>query len=156
MSLNDREKKFCEAYLVSGVASQAALQAGYSKGTVGDANKWIDPPDPKKPHKKFKPRLQEYIDRRRKEIESEQTASPEEIVRYFTSVMRGESESEVVVIVGTGEGCSEPATVTKKPDEKEKLNAADKLAKILGLYQNRVDMTGLPQIIITGADRLED
>ena len=70
--------------------------------------------------------------------------------------MRGENESETVVVVGTGEGCSEPVTITRKPDEKERLSAADKLAKILGLYQNRVDMVGLPQIVITGADKLED
>ena len=154
--MNDREKKFCEAYLSLGNATKAAVQAGYALSTAKDACKWIDPVNPKKPDDKFKPSLQEYVDRRRKELESKKTASPEEITQYLTSVLRGESESEAVVVVGVGEGCSEPVKVTKKPDEKEKLSAADKLARILGLYQNRIDMAGALPIVITGADQLED
>lgn len=76
-------------------------------------------------------RVKAYIDKRLKKIESEKIATAEEIFIYWTDVMRGNSESEVIVMVGEGEGISTPQKIIKKPDEKEKLTASKELAKRL-------------------------
>ena len=60
-------------------------------------------------------------------------------MKHLTSVLRGESESEVIVVEGTGDGCSEARKITKKPDEKEKLKAAELLGKRYGLYTDKID-----------------
>ena len=41
MSLTDKQIKFVDYYIKSGNASEAARNAGYSKGSVATANKWI-------------------------------------------------------------------------------------------------------------------
>ena len=48
--------------------------------------------------------------------------------------MRGESTAEIVVVEGTGDGCSSAVKVNKSPDEKEKLKAAELLGKRFGLF----------------------
>ena len=44
-------------------------------------------------------------------------AKKDEILRYLTSVLRGESQSEVVVVEGQGDGWSEAKLLQKAPDE---------------------------------------
>ena len=142
MALSDREKLFADFYIKLGNAYQAALQAGYAKSTAKDASKWINPEENlKKPNgkSKYKPEVRKYMDARMAEKESELIADQDEVLKYLTSVMRGESQSEVVVVEGVGEGCSEARTMEKAPDEKERLKAAELLGKRYGLYTDKVD-----------------
>ena len=60
-------------------------------------------------------------------------------MEYLTAVMRGQSEAEVVVVEGRGEGCSEAVHVTKRPDEKEQLKAAELLGKHFGMFDKKDD-----------------
>jgi len=53
--------------------------------------------------------------------------------------MRGQSKAEIVVVEGTGDGCSEARTMLKAPDEKEKLKAAEQLGKRYGLWTEKVE-----------------
>lgn len=84
--------------------------------------------------------LKNYIDEELKKIQSEKVATVQEVMEYLTSVVRGESESEVVVIEGTGDGYSDARTMYKKPDEKEKLKAAELLGKRYGIFSEKVDL----------------
>lgn len=68
-------------------------------------------------------------------------------MHYLTSVMRGESESEVIVIEGVGDGISRHKKVMKNPDEKEKLKAAELLAKRFGLLTDKVSLEIEPVFI---------
>ena len=154
--MNSRQKHFCDEYIKTGNAAQAAVAAGYSEKTATYASAWINAESLKKPNSKFNPELREYIDAQLEALHNERTADAQEVLEYLTSVMRGESESEVTLVVGTGEGCSEPVTIKKRPDEKEKLNAADKLGKILGMYQNRLDVSGALPVVISGENDLDD
>ena len=101
-----------------------------------------------KRHLPFKPELKKYIDEQLEKIESAKIADAKEVMEYLTSVMRGESKSEIVVIEGIGEGCSEAKTMQKAPDEKEKLKAADSLAKILGISKEKLDVTTNQVILV--------
>ena len=60
-------------------------------------------------------------------------------LRYLTSVMRGSSTSEEIVVEGIGEGCSEARTMEKAPSEKDRLKAAELLGKRYSLFTDRVE-----------------
>lgn len=47
--------------------------------------------------------VKNYIDERMKQIESDRIASAAEVLQYLTSVLRGESRAEFVVVEGDGE-----------------------------------------------------
>lgn len=74
-----------------------------------------------------------YIEEQQEKLRSEKVADAREVLEYFTAVVRGETLSEIVVVEGTGEGCSEARRMEKAPDEKEKLKAAEYLAKFHGI-----------------------
>ena len=84
--------------------------------------------------------IKKYIDDRMEEIHNEKTADAQEVIEYLTSVMRGESASEEIVVEGTGDGCSEARAIEKAPSEKDRLKAAELLGKRYGLYTDKVDM----------------
>ena len=152
MALNDKEKCFANEYIINrGNAYQAALSAGYSKYTSKVAYQWLEEPKPNSTEKRnlpFKLELKKYIDEQVEKMESAKVADAKEVMEYLTSVMRGESKSEIVVVEGIGDGCSEARTMMKNPDEKEKLKAADSLAKILGLSREKVDLTSTQVILV--------
>lgn len=74
-------------------------------------------------------KVKKYIDEKLQEIHDKKTADIKEVMEYLTSVLRGESESEEIVVEGVGDGCSEARTMTKKPSEKDRLKAADLILK---------------------------
>lgn len=124
-----KQKRFCDEYLIDLNATQAAIRAGYSKKNANNiASENLAKPDIKK-----------YIDERMAEKESELIATQDEVLKYLTSVMRGASMSEIVVVEGIGEGMSRASRMEKAPDEKERLKAAELLGKRYGLYTEKVD-----------------
>lgn len=84
--------------------------------------------------------VKKYIDERLAEIHDEKTADAKEVMEYLTSVMRGESASEEIVVEGIGDGMSEARTIEKKPSERDRLKAAELLGKRYGLYTDKVDV----------------
>lgn len=79
------------------------------------------------------------IAKRMAEKESELIADQDEVLRYLTAVMRGESTAEEIVVEGTGDGCSEARTMEKAPSEKERLKAAELLGKRYALFTDKVE-----------------
>lgn len=129
MKLTAKQQRFCDEYLIDLNATQAALRAGYSKRSarqtaVKNMSKAV---------------IREYIDRRMAEKESALIAGQDEVLRYLTSVMRGESQATEVVIEGTGDGCSEARTILKEPSEKERLKAAELMGKRYALFTEKVE-----------------
>ncbi len=153
MVLNDREKLFVDEYILLGNAYQAALNAGYKESTAKEASKWINPETLKNPNekerKKFKPEVRAAIDERMAEKESALIADQDEVLKYLTSVMRGESQSEVIVVEGIGKGKSIATRMDKAPDEKERLKAAELLGKRYGLYTEKVEQAVDMELNIT-------
>lgn len=146
MALTAKQRRFCDEYLIDLNATQAAIRAGYSKKTarkIGQENL-------------TKPDIKDYLDRRMAEKESTLIADQDEILKYFTSVMRGESLSEIVVVEGVGDGCSQARKIMKAPDEKERLKAAEQLGKRYGLFRDSVNVTGAVPVIFMGEDDLEE
>lgn len=124
-----KQRRFCDEYLIDLNATQAAIRAGYSKKTakaIGQENL-------------TKPDLKKYIDSRMAEKESELIADQDEVLKYLTAVMRGQTQAEVVVVENIGGYMSQARTMQKAPDEKERLKAAELLGKRYGLYTDRVE-----------------
>lgn len=152
MTLNDKEICFANEYIINkGNAYRAALSAGYSNYTAKVAYQWLEEPKLNSTEKRnltFKPYLKQYIDEQVEKMKSEKIADATEVMEYLTSVLRGKSESEIVVVEGCGDGFSEARKIMKAPDEKEKLKAADSLAKILGLNKDKLTVDIEPVVIV--------
>lgn len=88
-----------------------------------------------------------YIDELLAKIRSEKVAAAQEVMEYLTSVMRGQSKSEIVVVELTGGGCSSAKHIEKTPDEKERLKAAELIGKRYGLYTDKIE-TDVESVII--------
>lgn len=74
--MTDKQKKFCDEYLIDLNATQAAMRAGYSKKTaysIGDENL-------------RKPELQEYIQKRQKEGQERAEITRGDIIDQLKSI----------------------------------------------------------------------
>ncbi|MGP4061497.1 terminase small subunit [Halobacillus sp. H74] len=82
--MTEKQKRFCEEYLIDLNATQSAIRAGYSKKTARQtANENLT-----------KPYIKDYIDKRLEEIQNEKVADQQEVLQYYTSVLRGEELEE--------------------------------------------------------------
>lgn len=146
MKLTEKQKRFVDYYLETGNATEAARRAGYSVRTahsIADENL-------------KKPAISQILEKRLKEMESARIAQASEVLQYLTSVMRGKSTSEVVVVEATGDFLSKARHVKKAPDEKEQLRAAELLAKRYRLLTDNFNLDGNFQINFTGEENLAD
>ena len=135
--LTDKQRKFCNEYLIDLNATQAAIRAGYSEKTanvIGSENL-------------AKPYIREYIDKRLAEKEEKLVAKQDEVIKYLTSVMRREMKEAVVVtlqnktekwVKDEDTGKLKKQTITEQiPSIVEvpaKLSDANKAAEMLGRY----------------------
>jgi phage terminase small subunit len=126
--LTAKQQRFCDEYLIDLNATQAAIRAGYSEKAARQIAT----------ENMAKPSIKEYIEKRMEEKEAALVADQAEVLKYLTSVMRGQSQSEVVVVEGVGEGCSEARAMQKAPDEKERLKAAELLGKAHMMFTDKV------------------
>ena len=130
--MTEKQKRFCDEYLIDCNATRAyktvyqnvksdevARKAGSRLLTNVD--------------------VKNYIADRMEEIHNEKTADAQEVIEYLTSVLRGESTAQEIVVERTGDGCSEARTMEKSPSEKEKLKAAELLGKRYALFTDKVE-----------------
>lgn len=140
--MTPRQQKFCDEYLISGNATEAAIKAGYSRKTAKQTGS----------ENLSKPDLRAYIDEQLAKIHSAKIADAEEVMKYLTSVMRGEHTEQVLKLVGEG-----VQTVTDiDVSAKERLKAAELIGKRYDLFTEKVGLEGAVPVIITGDDQLED
>lgn len=139
--MTNNQRKFCDEYLIDCNATRA-YKAAYPRIKNDNVAKsagnrlltFVD--------------IEEYIQTRLDEMASAKVATAEEIIQYLTSVMRGKSTSEIVVITGYGDGYSTAEKVKKNPDEKERLKAAELLGKRYGLFTDKVNVAGVTKVTI--------
>ena len=84
MKLTPKQKDFCEYYLQTGNAAEAARKAGYSEKTARVIG----------PENLSKPAISEYITKRRAEMDKALIADSDEVLRFYSSVMRGEVKDQ--------------------------------------------------------------
>ena len=84
MALTPKQQKFAEYYLETGNATESAKKAGSSEKTaysIGNENL-------------SKPEIKEYIQERLDELKSKQIATIDEVMQFYTSIMRGEEKDQ--------------------------------------------------------------
>ena len=138
--LTERQKRFVNHYVKSGNGTESALKAGYSAKTATHTASVI----------LRNPNVQAAIATRMKKIESKNIAETQEILEYLTSVMRGEHQDEVVMNIGKGKGVTAAEKVKAQVGSKERLKAAEMLAKVNGMFLTRqeVDFAGVLPVVI--------
>ncbi len=138
--LSERRKRFVEYYLQLGNATQAALKAGYStKAANGQGSRLLANAD-----------IQAAIATRIQSLDKKRIADTNEILEYLTEVLRGEHEDEIVMNIGKGKGYTAAEKVKAAVGAKERLKAAEMLAKVNGMFLNRqeIEFSGNIPVVI--------
>ncbi|WEV40347.1 terminase small subunit [Lactobacillus sp. ESL0681] len=122
MSLTVKQRKFCDEYIKTGNATEAAIKAGYSKRTaysIGQENL-------------KKVEIANYLEKRMKEISDSKVADQQEILEYLSSVMRGEQKEDVATAKGVFKGVAVGA--------KDRIKAAELLGKRSAMWTEKHDV----------------
>lgn len=117
--LTEKQKRFIDFYIETGNKMEAARLAGYKQPESQG-------------HQNYE-KLRNYIDAKIQAKDNERIASQDEVLRFLTSVMRNEETEEVVVVESVGDYMSEARTIKKSISAKDRLKAAEGLAKRFGL-----------------------
>ena len=141
-TLNARQKRFCDEYLISLNATDAAKKAGYKGKYVGqNADKLLK-----------NTKIQSYLEKRLAEKESVLIADQDDILKLLTRIVMGEEQG--TALVGVGQGAQEVEQVP--PTNTEKIRAAEILGKYYKLFTDRqeIQLTGAVEFIddISGGD----
>lgn len=143
--MTDKQRKFCDEYLIDCNATRA-YKVAYPKIKSDDAaracaSKLLT-----------KANIKAYIDTKLEEMSSAKVASAEEVMKYLTSVMRGEHTEQIPLLIGEG--------IQKLADKdigaKERLKAAELIGKRYGLFSDKVNFEGTLPVMIVGEDNLEE
>lgn len=137
--MNDRQKKFCDEYIICGSAAKAARNAGYSKTSARFAAQWLSPGC-----SHYHPEFREYIDKQLDLIHTQKQADATEVLEYLTSVMRGEHKEETLCLVGEGK----QDVVDVQVSAKDRLKAAELIGKRYGLFKENVGVELEPITIV--------
>lgn len=134
--LTDQQKKFIEEYLIdmNGTRAYRVAYPSVKKNETAAAlaSRLLT-----------KAKVKKAIEPILASMSSDRMATATEVMEYLTSVMRGDSSAEIVVVEGLGDGVSEARRFKKAPDEKERLRAAELLGKRFGLFKDKVEVSGI-------------
>ena len=140
--MTDKQKRFCDEYLIDCNATQAAIRAGYSKKTANEqGNRLL-----------ANVSVKAYIDERLEQLHSEKTADAQEVMEYLTSVMRGEHKEQTLALCGDGMQEIQDIDVSAK----DRIKAAELIGKRYGMFKDAVDLGGAVPVVISGGDDLAD
>lgn len=140
--MTEKQKIFCDEYLKDLNATRAYKVAypNVKKNTVAATNGG---------RMLRNAEVEKYIAEQLEELHNERTADAQEVMEYLTSVMRGESKSEELVVRGVGKGSQKIERVKKLPSEKDKLKAAELLGKRFGIFTEKQDLNVDAKLEIT-------
>ncbi len=122
VALTQKQKRFCEEYIKTANASASAVAAGYSKKTAGAIGA----------ENLKKPQIAAYIKKRIDEQDAAMVADSNEILKFYTAVMRGEVKDQF--------GLDSSLT--------DRLKAADSLAKRLAAAELKPNVDDAIRVVI--------
>lgn len=117
--LSIKQQVFADEYIKTGNAYQSAIKAGYSESYAkGNVVRLLENVS-----------VKTYIDERMEEHKKEAIADQDEILRYLTSVIRGEITDQELIPIGIGKGEMEVESLEKRSDTNARTKAAELLGK---------------------------
>jgi phage terminase small subunit len=143
--MTERQERFCQEYSKLGNATQSAINAGYSEKTAYSCGQRL----------LKDAEIQQRIRELQGEIKNQNIADAREMQSILTSIIRAESEEEVIVVEGIGDGCSEGVKHKKKPSQSDRIKAINLLAKMQGVLDNSMTLNVVIPVF-GGEEDLED
>lgn len=128
--LTPKQKAFCEFYIETGNATEAAKKAGYkgqNLNRIGTENL-------------SKLVIKEYLEKRINELDSKRIANADEVLEYLTKVMRGQEKDQFGLEIAI----------------QDRTKAAELLGKRYRLFTDKVQVEGVLPVMIVGDDEIED
>lgn len=119
MKLTPRQKDFCEYYLQTGNAAEAARKAGYSPKTADAIGR----------ENLRKPTISEYIANRRAEMDKTLIADSDEVLRFYSAVMRGEVKDQFGLDAALGDRLKAGDSLMKRYAVSEKNTISEQMAE---------------------------
>lgn len=120
-SLTAKQKAFCDYYIETGNAAEAARRAGYSEKTARGTGA----------ENLTKPNVAEYIKKRMDEIEAARIASADEVIKFYSAVMRGEVKDQFGLDASLTDRLSAGKELMKRFAAVDALNREDKVTVIV-------------------------
>ncbi len=118
-NLTEKQKRFADFMIEYDNATRAYKEAGYS--VKSDRAAGVEG------HKLLKnPKIEDYINERLEQMANERVADAQEVLQFYSSIMRGEVDEEVLRGVGEGEQTIDRMEVNGA----NRLKAADALANM--------------------------
>lgn len=142
-------ERFCLNYAKSGNATQSFKDAGYVYKTEAAARSSASV-------LLTKPIIQQRLNELLEPEHAKAIADIQEIHELWTKMLRGEIDEETIVVEGEGEGYSSAKRIRKEITIKDRIKAAELLAKCAGAFIDRVNVEGNVPVIISGDNELED
>ena len=143
--MTKRQEMFCQEYVISGNGTQAAIKAGYSENTANEQAARL----------LAKVSIQDKIRALSEEIRTEKIIDARKMQEVLTSIILQESQEEVIVVEGCGDGVSEAVTKTKTASQSDRIKAIQLLARMQGALDNSATLNVvLP--VFGGENELKD
>lgn len=143
--MTERQERFCQEFAKLGNATQSAVEAGYSEKTAYSSGQRL----------LKNVEVQNRIKELQGEIKNQNIIDARKMQEVLTSIILQESDEEVVVVEGCGDGVSEAVKVTKKPSQSDRIKAVQLLARMQGVLDNSATLNVV--IPVYGGDQdLED
>lgn len=126
--LTIKQQRFADEYIISGNASDAARKAGYSHKYINsNVQKLLQ-----------NTAISDYIKNRLKELEQEAIANQSEVLKFLTSIMRGEQTEQTLISDGSEQG---QRIINIEVSAKDRIKAAELLGKRYGSWTDKVDLS---------------
>ena len=131
-AMSEKQKAFCDYYITTLNATEAARLAGYSEKTarsIGNENL-------------TKPIIKEYIEMRLADMDAARVANANEVMEYLTRVMRGEEKDQFGLDASL----------------QDRTKAAERLGKRYRLFVDKTEteLSGGPVTIVNDIPRKKD
>lgn len=143
--MNARQERFCQEYSKCGNATMSAIEAGYSERTARSIGQRL------LTNVDIKRRIQELQD----EIKTSNILDARQMQEILTQIILQESDEEVIVVEGCGDGVSEAVTKKKKPSQSDRIKAIQLLARMQGSLDNSATLNVVIPVF-GGEEDLED
>lgn len=161
--LTDKDKRFADEYVIDFDAKAAAIRVGYSETTARNAAAWIHEDHPEKPE------LRELVEQKIARLSRRSGVTADRLIHELALVAFANINDVVDPVTGQllsdisreDAAAISEVRVSGKGNEvrmHDKLRAIELLGKKLNLFDEKLTVKNetRPQVIITGADQLED
>lgn len=129
-----KQQKFADEYIISGNAYKSAIEAGYSENYAkAQSSKLLENVG-----------VKSYLNERLKILEDKAIAKQDEVLKYLSSIMRGEQTEQILRSSGDYEQVIDDIEVSAK----DRIKAAELLGKRYGIWTEKVDIAGGLGVVI--------